>query len=107
MALLVAIAVGKLFGYEGNVIVVANDGPGFCTTSPAVVRLVPGGQHRSDGTGMTPLCVKVKDFKADYLDNGQAEMFTSNIAYQAGDDLETNTWRDAQLAGQPSAARRG
>ncbi len=46
---------------------------------------------------MTPLCVRVKDFTADYLDNGQAEMFTSNISYQSGDDLESNTWRDAQL----------
>ncbi|KAF0959507.1 MULTISPECIES: cytochrome c biogenesis protein ResB [unclassified Rhodococcus (in: high G+C Gram-positive bacteria)] len=96
VALLVAIAVGKLFGYEGNVIVVANNGPGFCTTSPAVFDSFKAG-NTQDGTGMTPLCIKVKDFAADYLDSGQAEMFTSNIAYQAGDDLETNTWRDGQL----------
>ena len=84
-ALLVAIAVGKLFGYEGTVIVVANGGPGFCTTSPAVFDAFRAGNN-DDGTGMTPLCVKVNDFTADYLENGQAEMFTSNIAYQAGDD---------------------
>ena len=96
VGLLVAIAVGKLFGYEGNVIVVANNGPGFCTTSPAVFDSFKAG-NTQDGTGMTPLCLKVKDFTADYLDNGQAEMFTSNISYQAGDDLETGTWRDNQL----------
>ena len=50
-----------------------------------------------DGTGMTPICVRVKDFKADYLENGQAEMFTSNIEYQAGDDLKSNTWRPDKL----------
>ncbi|MFZ2178879.1 MAG: cytochrome c biogenesis protein ResB [Rhodococcus sp. (in: high G+C Gram-positive bacteria)] len=96
VGLLVAIAVGKLFGYEGSVIVVANNGPGFCTTSPAVFDSFKAG-NSLDGTGMTPLCIKVKDFAADYLDSGQAEMFTSNISYQAGDDLETGTWRDTRL----------
>lgn len=35
LGLLVAVAAGKLFGYEGNVIVIADGGPGFCTASPA------------------------------------------------------------------------
>lgn len=96
VGLLAAIAIGKLFSYEGQVIVVADGGPGICTTSPAAFDSFRAG-NIEDGTGMTPLCVQVKDFTADYLDNGQAEMFTSNIRYQAGDDLESNTWRDAQL----------
>ncbi|WP_433198668.1 cytochrome c biogenesis protein ResB [Nocardia sp. CA-107356] len=96
VGLLVAIAVGKLFGYEGSVIVIANNGPGFCTTSPAVFDSFKAG-NINDGTGMAPLCVRVKDFKADYLTNGQAEMFTSNIEYQAGADLQSNAWRDAQI----------
>ncbi len=96
VGLLVAIAVGKLFGYEGSVIVIANNGPGFCTTSPAVFDSFKAG-NINDGTGMAPLCVRVKDFKADYLQNGQAEMFTSNIEYQAGDDLQSDTWRNAQI----------
>lgn len=96
VGLLVAIAAGKLFGYEGSVIVVANNGPGFCTTSPAVFDSFRAG-NVNDGTGMTPICVRVKDFKADYLKNGQAEMFTSNISYQAGADLQTDTWRAATL----------
>ncbi|MBF6352653.1 cytochrome c biogenesis protein ResB [Nocardia flavorosea] len=96
VALLVAIAVGKLFGYEGNVIVIANGGPGFCTTSPAVFDSFRTG-NVNDGTNMTPMCIKVKNFRADYLDNGQAEMFTSDISYQAGEDLATNTWRDTTI----------
>ncbi|MFC6013683.1 cytochrome c biogenesis protein ResB [Nocardia lasii] len=96
VGLLVAIALGKLFGYEGNVIVIANNGPGFCTTSPAVFDSFRAG-NVNDGTGMTPLCIKVKDFKADYLPTGQAEMFHSNIEYQAGDDLRTDTWRSTEL----------
>ncbi|ONM47177.1 cytochrome c biogenesis protein ResB [Nocardia donostiensis] len=96
VGLLVAIAAGKMFGYEGQVIVIANNGPGICTTSPAVFDSFRTG-NVNDGTGMTPICVRVKDFRADYLDNGQAEMFTSNIAYQAGEDLTTGTWRDTTL----------
>ncbi len=96
VGLLVAIAVGKLFGYEGSVIVIADGGPGFCSTSPAAFDSFRAGLER-DGTGLAPVCVRVQDFKADYLPNGQAEMFTANISYQAGDDLRTNTWRDDRL----------
>ncbi|RDI52006.1 cytochrome c biogenesis protein [Nocardia mexicana] len=96
VALLVAIAAGKLFGYEGNVIVVADDGPGFCTTSTAAFDSFRAGRV-NDGTGLTPLCVRVKDFRADYLSNGQAEMFTADISYQSGADLANDTWRDTTI----------
>ncbi|MFC9896697.1 cytochrome c biogenesis protein ResB [Nocardia sp. NPDC127579] len=96
VGLLAAIAIGKLFGYEGSVIVIADNGPGFCTTSPAVFDSFKAG-NVNDGTGLAPICVRVKDFKADYLSNGQAEMFTSNIQYQAGADLATGTWRDTSI----------
>ncbi|MEC3951539.1 cytochrome c biogenesis protein ResB [Nocardia sp. CDC153] len=96
VGLLAAVAIGKLFGYEGNVVVLANDGPGFCTTSPAVFDSFRAG-NVNDGTGLTPMCVRVKDFKADYLENGQASMFTSNIQYQTGGDLNSDTWRDATI----------
>ncbi|MDJ0392110.1 cytochrome c biogenesis protein ResB [Rhodococcus sp. G-MC3] len=96
VGLLAAIAMGKLLGYEGNVVVVANDGPGFCSTSPAVYDGFRAGQL-VDGTNMVPLCIRVEDFEADYLENGQAEQFTSNIQYQAGDDLTNNNWQDDVL----------
>ena len=96
LGLLVAIAVGKLFGYEGSVIVIADDGPGFCNTSPAVYDTFRTG-NSTDGTGLEPFCIRVKDFTATYLPAGQAKMFTSNISYQAGPDLGTDGWRDYQL----------
>lgn len=96
VGLLAAVAAGKLFGYEGNVVVIADDGPGFCTTSPAVFDSFKAG-NVNDGTGLTPLCVRVKNFKADYLSNGQAEMFTSDIQYQSGKDLAAGTWRDTEI----------
>lgn len=96
VGLLAAVAVGKLFGYEGNVVVIADDGPGFCTTTPAVFDSFRAG-NVNDGTGLAPMCVRVKDFKADYLPNGQASMFTSNIQYQTGKDLDSGTWRDTTI----------
>lgn len=92
LALLVAIAVGKLFGYEGNVIVIANGGPGFCSASPAAYDSFRAG-NKVDGTSLYPMCVRVNDFQAKYLDSGQATSFAANIDYQAGADLTSGTWR--------------
>ncbi|MGE0220349.1 cytochrome c biogenesis protein ResB [Mycolicibacterium sp.] len=92
LGLLVAIAAGKLFGYEGNVIVIADGGPGFCSASPAAFDSFRAG-NTVDGTSLYPMCVRVNDFTATYLDNGQAVGFQSDIDYQAGADLDTGTWR--------------
>jgi cytochrome c biogenesis protein len=96
LGLLVAIAAGKLFGYEGNVIVIADGGPGFCSASPAAFDSFRAG-NTVDGTSLYPICVKVNDFDADYLPSGQAVTFAANIEYQAGADLESNTWKDYRL----------
>ena len=96
LGLLVAIAVGKLFGYEGNVIVIANGGPGFCSASPAAFDSFRAG-NSVDGTSLYPMCVRVNDFQAQYLPNGQALSFASNIDYQAGNDLADGTWRPYRL----------
>lgn len=91
LGLLVAFAAGKFFFYEGNVIVV-QDGPGFCSASPAAFDSFRAG-NTVDGTSLHPICVRLTDFEATYLDNGQATGFAADIDYQAGDDLDSNTWR--------------
>lgn len=96
LGLLVAVAAGKLFGYEGNVIVVANGGPGFCSASPAAFDSFRAG-NTVDGTSLHPICLRVNDFDADYLPSGQALSFAANVDYQAGDDLVTDTWRPYRL----------
>nr|WP_085997826.1 cytochrome c biogenesis protein ResB [Nocardia jiangxiensis] len=96
VGLLVAIAVGKMFGYEGNVIVLADGGPGFCTSSISAFDSFRAG-NLIDGTGLTPLCVRVKDFRADYLPNGEAQMFTADVSYQTAQNLADNTWRDTSV----------
>ena len=96
LGLLAAVAIGKLFSYEGNVIVIANGGPGFCSASPAAFDSFRAG-NSVDGTSLYPMCLRVNDFQARYLPNGQATAFVSNIEYQSGDDLASGTWRPYTL----------
>jgi len=92
LGLLVAVAVGKLFGYEGNVIVIADGGPGFCSASPAAFDSFRAG-NTVDGTSLHPICLRVNDFQAHYLPSGQATSYAGDIDYQAGRDLSANNWR--------------
>ena len=96
LGLLAAVAAGKLFGYEGNVIVIADSGPGFCTASPAAFDSFRAG-NTVDGTSLSPVCLRVNSFDADYLPTGQALSFAADIDYQSGDDLAANTWRPYRL----------
>ena len=63
LGLLVAVAAGKLFGYEGNVIVIADGGPGFCSASPAAFDSFRAG-NTVDGTSLYPICLRVNNFDA-------------------------------------------
>jgi cytochrome c biogenesis protein len=95
VGLIVALAVGKLFGYEGQVVVLAN-GSEFCNSGTfAYDSFTPG--LRVDGTDLDEFCVRVDDFSARYLPTGQADHFRADISYQAGADLTTGTWRPYPL----------
>jgi cytochrome c biogenesis protein len=96
LSLLVAVAVGKLFGYEGNVIVIADGGPGFCSASPAAFDSFRAG-NTVDGTSLHPICLRVNDFAAHYLPSGQATSFAAKIDYQTGRDLAADRWRPYRL----------
>lgn len=96
LGLLVAVAVGKLFGYEGNVIVIADGGPGFCSASPAAFDSFRAG-NTVDGTSLHPICLRVKNFQSHYLPSGQATSFAADIDYQDGADLAAGTWRPYRL----------
>lgn len=92
LGLLASVAVGRLFGYEGNVMVIADGGPGFCSASPAAFDSFRAGAT-VDGTKLHPMCVRVNDFTADYLDSGLATSYAANIDYQVGEDLRADHWR--------------
>lgn len=95
LGLIVALAIGKMFNYEGQVIVQAN-GSQFCNIGTlGYDSFRPG--LRVDGTDLTPFCVKVDDFRADFLPTGQADYYRADIEYQSGDDLASGTWRPYTL----------
>ena len=96
LGLLVAVAAGKMFGYEGNVIVIADGGPGFCSASPAAFDSFRAG-NTVDGTSLHPICLRVNDFDATYLPSGQALTFAANVDYQTDDDLQSDTWQPYRL----------
>lgn len=108
VGMLVTIAAGRMVYYEGMVIIVTESGnyetppieqsTEFCNTSTANFDSFRAGPT-FDGTGLTTFCFDAHDFSADYLPNGQAEMFTSNISYAIGDDILTpkEEWTDYQL----------
>ncbi|MEU6150679.1 cytochrome c biogenesis protein ResB [Actinosynnema sp. NPDC047251] len=95
LGLLVAFALGKMFGYEGQVIVQSQGGQ-YCNSGVYNFDTFRPGL-RVDGTDLNQFCVKVDDFHATYLHNGQAQTFQADIQYQSGDDLETGTWRPYPL----------
>jgi len=93
VGILVAIAVGKLVGYEGTVAVRIGDDT--CLTAAAYDNFRPG--LMVDGTELEPICVVVDDFQADYTDAGIATAFRIQFRYQLGEDLNTGTWRPGNV----------
>jgi cytochrome c biogenesis protein len=85
VGLLIGIAVGKLFGYEGQVIVLTG-GNQFCNTGILGYDSFHAGA-RVDGTELNPFCIRVDGFEATYLPNGAADSFRADIGYQSGDEL--------------------
>ena len=99
IGLLVGFGAGKLFGYEGQVIVMSGGGQ-FCNTGILGYDSFRAGL-RVDGTDLTPFCVRVDDFQTRYLANGQANSFDARIGYQTGADLaagDVEQWRPYDLS---------
>ncbi|MEJ7650607.1 MAG: cytochrome c biogenesis protein ResB [Nakamurella sp.] len=91
LGLLVAVAIGKLFGYEGSVI--TRVGAEFCSTNPSQYdNFRPG--LTVDGTDMQPFCVDLKTFDAKYSDSGQPLDYSVGLSYQFGSDPATGVNTD-------------
>lgn len=99
VGILVTVAAGRLLYYEGQVIVVAgSQNSQFCNSAVSNFDSFRHGPM-FDGTGLTPFCVNIKDFNAEYLDNGQAVHFESNIDYADAETamLPTEQWEHDEL----------
>ncbi|MCD2264366.1 cytochrome c biogenesis protein ResB [Dietzia aurantiaca] len=98
LALLIMFAAGKFVYAEGMRVIVANEeSPAFCNTTPSAYDSFRAG-ILVDGTDLEQFCIKIEDFRADYLENGQAEMFTSNARYT--DEIATtdpDTWEPYEM----------
>ncbi|GAA2329711.1 cytochrome c biogenesis protein ResB [Saccharopolyspora halophila] len=95
VGLLVGMAGGKLYGYEGQVIVMAN-GSSFCNSGTYNYDTFRAGLS-VDGTSLSPFCVRVDDFDVQYQDSGQVKHYKVGMHYQAGENLENNVWKPYTL----------
>ena len=105
--MIVAFAAGRMVFYDGQVIVVTNSesqyavpveqSTEFCNTSPANFDVFRAGPL-FDGTGLTPFCIDAHNFRAEYLNSGQANGFWSDVSYT--DDLTApkDSWQETTLA---------
>ncbi|MGO3328072.1 cytochrome c biogenesis protein ResB [Gordonia sp. (in: high G+C Gram-positive bacteria)] len=91
LALLVALAAGKMFGYEGSRTLVADGEQVLCNTSTAVYDTFRSGAL-VDGTGLAPFCFRVDDFSATFLPNGQPDMYDAKVAYTTDVTSSPDSW---------------
>jgi cytochrome c biogenesis protein len=79
VALLLGLAGGKLWGYEGSILV--TEGQGFCNSFQQYDTYRSG--PLVDSGDLSPLCVDLEDFRAEYEKNLTAASFTAKIRYGA------------------------
>ncbi|MGC5257511.1 cytochrome c biogenesis protein ResB [Gordonia sp. DT218] len=97
LALLVSIAFGKLYGYEGTRSLVADGEQGLCNTSTAVYDSFKAG-NLVDGTDLDPFCFRVDGFDATFLPNGQPDMYTAKVRYTDGvRQTDPSTWKSTKI----------
>ncbi len=75
VALLLGLAGGKLWGYEGSILV--TEGLGFCNSFQQYDTYSAG--PFVEGGDLTPLCVDLEDFRAEYEEDLTAASFTADI----------------------------
>ncbi|NMO03915.1 cytochrome c biogenesis protein ResB [Gordonia sp. TBRC 11910] len=91
LALLISIAVGKLYGYEGTRSLVADGQQELCNTSTAVYDSFRGG-NMVDGTDLAPFCIRIDDFSATFLPNGQPDMYNAKVQYSTDVTADPASW---------------
>ncbi|MGY1630180.1 cytochrome c biogenesis protein ResB [Geodermatophilus sp. SYSU D01186] len=88
VALLLGLAGGKLWGYEGSILV--TEGQGFCNSFQQYDTYSAG--PLVEGADLTPLCVDLDDFRAEYEEDLTASSYTADITYGApGEEGRTTT----------------
>jgi cytochrome c biogenesis protein len=79
---LILIAVGRLFSYQGTVIV--QQGQGFCNSPAAYDSWRPGRMAADGRIGPAPFCIDSLDrFTAKYTADGEPSQFAADVTYSA------------------------
>jgi len=80
LSALILIAVGRLFSYQGSVIV--QQGQGFCNSPTAYDSWRPGRMAADGRIGPAPFCIDSLDkFTADYTADGEPSKFRADVTY--------------------------
>ncbi|RBY97378.1 cytochrome c biogenesis protein ResB [Blastococcus sp. TF02-8] len=79
LALLLGLAGGKLWGYEGSILV--TEGQGFCNSFQQYDTYSSGALV--DSGDLNDLCIDLDQFRAEYEENLTASSFTADIRYGA------------------------
>ncbi|WP_448626764.1 cytochrome c biogenesis protein ResB [Geodermatophilus sp. URMC 64] len=88
VAMLLGLAGGKLWGYEGSILV--TEGQGFCNSFQQYDTYSAG--PLVEGSDLTPLCVDLQNFEARYEEDLTAASFTADISYgPPGEDGRATT----------------
>ena len=87
LALLVSLAGGKMWGYEGSILV--TEGQGFCNSFQQYDTYSAG--PLVDSAELSPLCVDLDDFRATYEDDLTAASYRAGISYELGDAEAVDT----------------
>ncbi len=82
--LLAGVAIGKLWGYTGGVVL--EEGRGFCNTVLSYDQFSAGPLAGSGG--LTPFCADLGKFTATYDPDGTAANFRADITYTGQDGVE-------------------
>ncbi len=98
LGLIVAFAIGKMYGYSGQSIVLAegNQQSQWCNSGVlAYDSFTPG--LRVDGTDLAPFCIRVNNFSSTFLSTAQADSFDAGLSYQDDPRNDPNTWQSYDL----------
>jgi cytochrome c biogenesis protein len=87
LALLLGLAGGKLWGYEGSILV--TEGQGFCNAFQQYDNYSAG--PLVDSADLSPLCVDLDDFQAEYEQDLTAASYTADISYELDDAQPVGT----------------
>jgi cytochrome c biogenesis protein len=89
LALLIGVASGSWYGWNGNRLLVAGDG--FCDSLQQYDESSLGA--RTTAADLPPFCLSLINFQAAYLDDGQPIQYTAQVSYTDGIDGPSHPWR--------------